>query len=867
MSKKHQMQNASNKNGEDRFNLKTGSQERTIETNQANRAPQDKISAKELMEKSLEAEHKRFNDVLETLPVYLVLLTPDYHVAFANRFFRERFGESHGKRCFEYLFGRTERCEICETYTVLKTMSPHNWEWTGPDGRNYDIHGFPFIDADGSTLILEMGIDITKRKRVEQELRRHQEHLVEMVKERTVELERKNTQLSAEITERKRTEDALRRAKDEWERTFNIIPDMIAVLDDRHRIVRVNQTMAKRLDRTPDQCVGLPCYEVMHGTNEPLAFCPHLKSLADGLEHTSELHEERLGGDFLISTTPILDEEGQVIGSVHVVRDVTELKKAEEQIRSVALFPEENPFPIMRTSVSGTLIYANRSAAELLEQWQCNIGALVPEMIRQKVLAAAKSGRQQEMEIRCGMQDLSFALVPIPERGYVNFYGRDITEMKKVETALRENEARFMLLSETSERLLMSEDPISIINDLCKKVMVHLDCHVFFNFLADEKAGRLHLNAYAGISEKEAGKIEWLDYGVAVCGCVARDGVPFIAEDICTTQDPRTELVKSYGIQAYACNPLIAHGSINGTISFGTKTRTSFSPEDLTLMKTVTDQVATAMEQMRLIKELQRSRDELEIRVQDRTAELQKSTKALERSNRELDSFAHVASHDLQEPLRKIQTFADRLMTIQQESLDGKTRDYLNRMRNAAGRMQTLVQDLLRYSRVTSRTDPFKLINLKIPVDEAVTDLTVLFEETGGSIEIGDLPEIEADQIQMRQLFQNLISNGLKYHGEGRPVIRVYSNPSSQDKFHEIHVGDNGIGFDESHLDKIFMPFQRLHGKSSPYTGTGMGLAICRRILEHHGGSITARSEPGKGATFIVRLPKKRGEDYRWQKG
>jgi signal transduction histidine kinase len=118
----------------------------------------------------------------------------------------------------------------------------------------------------------------------------------------------------------------------------------------------------------------------------------------------------------------------------------------------------------------------------------------------------------------------------------------------------------------------------------------------------------------------------------------------------------------------------------------------------------------------------------------------------------------------------------------------------------------------------------------------------------------------------MRQLFQNLISNGLKYHGEERPVIKVYSSPSSQDVFHEIHVEDNGIGFDELHLDKIFMPFQRLHGKSAPYNGTGMGLAICRRILQHHGGSITARSNPGKGSTFIVRLPKKHSGDYREKK-
>ena len=111
----------------------------------------------------LGAERQRFNDVLEMMPVYLLLLTPDYHVPFANRFFRERFGESHGRRCFEYLFGRTEPCEICEGYKVLKTMAPLEWEWTGPDGRNYYIFDFPFTDTDGSTLIMEVGIDITTR--------------------------------------------------------------------------------------------------------------------------------------------------------------------------------------------------------------------------------------------------------------------------------------------------------------------------------------------------------------------------------------------------------------------------------------------------------------------------------------------------------------------------------------------------------------------------------------------------------------------------------------------------------------------------------------------------------------------------------
>jgi PAS domain S-box-containing protein len=135
------------------------------------------VTERERAEKALKAERQRFNDVLEMLPAYLVLLSPDHYVPFANRFFRERFGESHGKRCFEYLFGRGEPCETCETYTALKTMSPHHWDWTGPDGRNYDVYDFPFTDTDGSSLILEMGIDVTERKRAEEALRESENRL------------------------------------------------------------------------------------------------------------------------------------------------------------------------------------------------------------------------------------------------------------------------------------------------------------------------------------------------------------------------------------------------------------------------------------------------------------------------------------------------------------------------------------------------------------------------------------------------------------------------------------------------------------------------------------------------------------------
>ena len=149
---------------------------------------------------SLSSERKRLFAVLETLPVYVCLLTPDYHMPFTNRFFRERFGESHGRCCYDFLFGRTEPCEICDSYTVMKTRAPHHWEWTGPDKRNYDIYDFPFVDTDGSFLIMEMGIDITEQKKAEAELQKHRDHLEDLIRQRTSELESANAQLQEEIS-------------------------------------------------------------------------------------------------------------------------------------------------------------------------------------------------------------------------------------------------------------------------------------------------------------------------------------------------------------------------------------------------------------------------------------------------------------------------------------------------------------------------------------------------------------------------------------------------------------------------------------------------------------------------------------------
>lgn len=224
----------------------------------------------------------------------------------------------------------------------------------------------------------------------------------------------------------------------------------------------------------------------------------------------------------------------------------------------------------------------------------------------------------------------------------------------------------------------------------------------------------------------------------------------------------------------------------------------------------------------------------------------------LEERNKELQDFASVAAHDLQEPLRKVQAFSDRIKVKCGADLSETAIDYLTRIQSSTERMQTLINDLLTFSRVTTRAQPFVRTDLNTVLTDVLSDLEFSLEKVGGKVEASELPSIDADASQMRQLFQNLISNALKFHKPGeKPVVHIGAE-SKNDRV-QLSFRDNGIGFDEKYLDRIFTIFQRLHGRHE-YEGTGVGLAICKRIAERHGGSISAISSPGAGATFIVTI-------------
>ncbi len=245
----------------------------------------------------------------------------------------------------------------------------------------------------------------------------------------------------------------------------------------------------------------------------------------------------------------------------------------------------------------------------------------------------------------------------------------------------------------------------------------------------------------------------------------------------------------------------------------------------------------------------------------DSTRRLRREIGDLKTSQAALEEFAAVAAHDLKEPLRKVLLFGDRLKHRFGALLDDAGKDYLRRMQDAAGRMQALIDALLMRARLDSEALELTDVDLGEVLCSIQDDLEPRIEATGARVQVGDLPTLRADRVQMQQLFQNLMSNALKFHLPDRPPeILIESRPGERAGTWEVHVSDRGIGIDEAHRDRVFQPFERLHGKGA-YEGSGMGLAICQRIAERHGGSIRVESAgDGGGARFVVCLPGQAGK-------
>ena len=559
-----------------------------------------------------------------------------------------------------------------------------------------------------------------------------------------------------------------------------------------------------------------------------------------------------------VSTTKVIlrDSRGKVTGFIGLGRDITERKRMEEvlaQERSLLRTLINNlPDSIYAKDSAGRKILANPAD---LKNLRCKTEAeaigktdfdLFPKEIAEKFYADDMKVIQGQPVINREeyflneegkKQWLLTSKLPLRDQneqiiGLVGI-GRDITEQKQATEALKQSEERMREVVR-STRCILNYGEVEAPEGWRERAMKELT--IFrWNFPVDECGG----GAGSVSARRAAGQDlpTGLDASIAIpmtsmqMHKVTRDAfltnVPFYRNEFrCTDK---------HGVEHWMQEFITIHKlTENRWQIFGINT-------DITDLK------------------------KSENALRSSEAKLRQFTTQLERSNRELQDFAYVASHDLQEPLRKIVVFGERLKEQEGEKLDGESRDFLERMQKAASRMQTLINDLLTFSRVTTKARPFTQVDLAQVAREVITDLEGRIEQVKGRVEVGTLPLIDAEALQMRQLFQNLIGNALKFRRpDVPPVVKVaaeiISGPAPEEgetvarKFCRLTVSDNGIGFDEKYLDRIFNVFQRLHSRNE-YEGTGMGLAIARKIALFHGGEITAKSKPGEGATFIVTLP------------
>ncbi|HVP42896.1 MAG TPA: PAS domain S-box protein [Terriglobales bacterium] len=786
-----------------------------------------------------EAEYRRLLDVLDVLPAYVILLTSDYHVAFSNRVFRERFGESQGRRCYEFLFQRDQPCEICETYKVLRTMSPLEWKWQGPDGRDYDIYDFPFPDADGSTLILEMGLDVSERKKAEKQARsasRHARNLIE-----------------ASL-------------------------DPLVTISQAGKIMDVNHATEEVTGVSREELIGSDFSDYFTDPSEARRGYEQVFDRGFVRDYPLAIrHREGRVTEVLYNATVFRNEAGEVEGVFAAARDITEQKRAQQALkasearyRSLVLATAQ---VVWTTNAEGKVVgdmpmwRAFTGQSEVQIQGWGWIESLHPEDRARTAEVwsdAVKNKLLYQIEYRMRRSDGVYRDVAVRGAPVLDRDGSirewvgtctDITERRGAERELYRLNRALRTLNRCTEAVARADDEPGLLRSVCQIVVQDGGYPLaWVGYAEQDEARTVRPVAVAGCGADYVrnARITWADTerGRGPTGTAIRSGVPCYIPEI--TYDPRfgpwREAAQRHGYASVLAVPLKEGERSFGALNLYAPEANAFDDEERSLMLELATTLSHGIlalraqrERDRAAAELRELNETLERRVAQRTAELAASTE-------EMESFTYSVSHDLRAPLRHIDGFSKVLLEQYGGQLDDLGRHYLERIRSGTQHMGRLVDDLLNLSRIGRASLHLEDVDLGQLMRDLVDELRS--EAAGRTIDwrIGALPVVRCDRNLMRQVMFNLLSNAMKFTRDRIPAVIEAGCDGG-----EIFVRDNGVGFDPRYADKLFGVFQRLH-RTEDFEGTGVGLATVRRILRKHGGDIRAEAALGQGATFYFNL-------------
>lgn len=693
------------------------------------------------------------------------------------------------------------------------------------------------------------------------------------------------TKITRDLTEQKKTEADLRLREQERFQLAEIVAqtaaDAFFLIDTSGCVTFANPASEEMFGYTLEEMQNKTLHDLIHskhpdGTPYPMSECPIGQVMTSGVGIRN--HEDqflRKDGTFLpvlCSNAPVY-EEGRLVGAVLVVHDLTEKKRLEEnfvyslrharcilwnaEVVRLETPYEENgqqwwlqwrDFALNESSAQEVMPLDMPPGADYAAAWRLcrhpEDDARMQQTSHDAFLSGLSAYRQ---EFRCtdrdGREHWMYEVVSIQklEENRWRAVGvvTDITDQKRTEEALKQNNERLLLLSETANRLLEEEDPQRFIRQLYDRLSRHLDLEIYLNYLVTENGEELDLASYSGINEADARKVGRMSFGEAICGQVAQIGEQIIVEDIQNTPHPMTDLVRSVGITAYACLPLIAEEKLIGTLSFGTRKRATFLTEDLDLLQTVANQVALALERARLL------------------SELQKQTDALLQADESKNRFLAMLAHELRNPLAPL---LNSLYLLDQKGDDTAARERIRDvMTRQIRHMARLIDDLLDVSRISRgkiqmQTQVFDFRRL---AQEVAEDHRSEFERAGIDFSL-DVPEqalpVEGDYTRLFQVMGNLLGNARKFtEAGGRVRIRVQEREGQV----AVSVKDTGIGIDADLLPHLFEIFtQADQSLDRSRGGLGLGLTLVKGWVELHGGTVEARSEGlGCGAEFILRLP------------